>query len=201
MTRKFPLTPAQQRTNETLQRTGQIMMSRVLDAIEVATNNARDELKAAGFRGRMPSSEYFAAVALQGLFLRQCGADSETMEGEDPRLAARILENGHKISLHYWQGKSAEAAAMGDSAMKIETPENVKPDRFELAEGAHRSAIRTVLQALTDHASAADPDFRPGIMSAIDDYITRLAPQSELERDFAERARAQIETFIRPPGL
>jgi hypothetical protein len=56
MTRKFPFTAAQQRTNETLQRTGRIMMSAVLNAIEAATNDAKDELLGAGFRGRVPSS-------------------------------------------------------------------------------------------------------------------------------------------------
>ena len=78
--------------------------------------------------------------------------------------------------------------------------EEEKPDRFDVAAGAQKMAYRTVIQALVDHASATDPGLRDRINAAVEAYMTRLAPQSELERDFEERARASVEALIQPPG-
>lgn len=78
-------------------------------------------------------------------------------------------------------------------------PEEEKPDRFDVAAGAQKMAYRTVLQALVEHASATDPELRDRITAAVDAYLTRLAPQSELEYDFAARARASVEALIQPP--
>lgn len=77
--------------------------------------------------------------------------------------------------------------------------EDEKPDRFDVAAGAQKMAYRTVLQALVEQASKTDPDLRDRITAAVDAYLTRLAPQSELERDFAERARASTEALIQSP--
>jgi hypothetical protein len=74
-----------------------------------------------------------------------------------------------------------------------------KPDRFDVAAGAQKMAYRTVIQALVESASATDPDLRDRIARSVEAYLTRLGPQSELERDFAEQARASVEALIQPP--
>jgi len=73
-----------------------------------------------------------------------------------------------------------------------------KPDTFDVAAGAQKLALRTVIRALVDHASASDPDLRDRIIATIDAYMTRLEPQSELEHDFAERAIASVMALVRP---
>jgi hypothetical protein len=75
-----------------------------------------------------------------------------------------------------------------------------KPDEHGVAEGAQRLALATVIRALVDHATSTDPGFRDRIGVDIEDYITRLGPQSNLERDFAERARAYAAVLSAPVG-
>jgi hypothetical protein len=72
------------------------------------------------------------------------------------------------------------------------------PDRFDVNEGARKLAVDTVIRALIDHASETDPDLRHRILATVETYLTALEPQSELEVDFAERARAHVEFLIRP---
>lgn len=79
-------------------------------------------------------------------------------------------------------------------------PTNEKPDRFGTADGARLLAIDTVIRALVDHASLTDPALRERTMTAVEDYITRLDPQSEPELDFAERARGFFAKLVRPLG-
>ena len=78
--------------------------------------------------------------------------------------------------------------------------EENKPDKFEVDAGAQKLAIRTVIQALVDHASTTDPGLRDRISAIIDDYIAKLGPQSELEQDFADRARNYVAFFTQPPS-
>jgi hypothetical protein len=73
-----------------------------------------------------------------------------------------------------------------------------KTDRFDVATGARKLAIDTVLRALVDHASATDPSLRRRIIGTVDAYVLKLAPKSELELDFAERAKSQVCRLIRP---
>lgn len=75
-----------------------------------------------------------------------------------------------------------------------------KPDRFGTAEGARKLALDTVIRALVEHASQTDPGLRDRAMAGIEDDITRLNPQSELELDFAERARGFAAKLVQPPG-
>jgi tRNA A37 threonylcarbamoyladenosine dehydratase len=98
------LTPAERQVADILSRADQAMLATVRKALEDATKQAAEELQAIGSRERPPAYEYFAAVAHHHLFLLLCGADPETCEGGDPETAARILDNGRKISAHYWAG-------------------------------------------------------------------------------------------------
>ncbi|CUX06932.1 conserved hypothetical protein [Agrobacterium fabacearum S56] len=75
-----------------------------------------------------------------------------------------------------------------------------QPDRFGTAEGARKLALDTVIRALVEHASQTDLGLRDRAMAGIEDYITRLNPQSELELDFAERTRGFAAKLVQPPG-
>ena len=75
-----------------------------------------------------------------------------------------------------------------------------EPDKHDVAYGAQRMAVRTVLRLLVEHASATSPDLRDRIIADVEAYLTRLGPQAELERDFADRARASVRELIRTPG-
>lgn len=74
------------------------------------------------------------------------------------------------------------------------------PDRFGTAEGARKLAIDIVLRALIDHASASDPTLRDRLVAMVDAYNAQLEPRSELENDFAARAKANMAAFVRPPA-
>ena len=73
-----------------------------------------------------------------------------------------------------------------------------KPDKFDVDAGAYKLAVNAVIQALVEHASDANPDLRGQITSAVEAYIAKLNPQSELEEDFAERARGYVALLVRP---
>ncbi len=77
-------------------------------------------------------------------------------------------------------------------------PIDERPDKHGTAEGAHRLALTTVIRALVDNASVADPGLRKRITTDVEAYITRLDPQSELEFDFAERARSFAANLLKP---
>lgn len=79
-------------------------------------------------------------------------------------------------------------------------PDNEQPDKYGTAEGARRLALETVVRALVDHASLADPGFRERAMARVEDYIARLDPQSELQLDFAERARWSAAVLLGSSG-
>lgn len=75
-----------------------------------------------------------------------------------------------------------------------------KADPHDVAYGAERLALKTVIRALVEHTSATDPGLRARINAEIEAYILRLGPQSDLERDFAQRARASVTILLEPVG-
>ncbi|WP_332304914.1 hypothetical protein [Rhizobium sp. GR12] len=77
-------------------------------------------------------------------------------------------------------------------------PINQLPDKYGTTEGARRLALETVIRALVDNASVADPGLRKRITTDVEAYIVRLDPQSELEFDFAERARSFAANLLKP---
>lgn len=70
-------------------------------------------------------------------------------------------------------------------------------DKFGVAQGARKLAIDTVLKALIDHAAFSDSRFKSQVVASIEAYLSAL-PDSELEQDFAKRARAYIDALVRP---
>ncbi|PDT15542.1 hypothetical protein CO670_17370 [Rhizobium sp. J15] len=77
--------------------------------------------------------------------------------------------------------------------------EDEKPDKFAVAYGAQKLALTKVIQALVENASTSDPGIRDRIMASVEAYLATIEPKSELEQDFAERARASVAVLVRPP--
>lgn len=96
------LTPAERQYVDIQTRAERAMLVKVFQAIDDAAAEAAAELVGAGSDMGPPPRDYFAAVAHQKLFVLLCGGDPETYAGGDPRLAARILDNGRNIANHYW---------------------------------------------------------------------------------------------------
>jgi hypothetical protein len=74
-------------------------------------------------------------------------------------------------------------------------------DRFGTAEGGRKLAIDIALRVLIEHASASDPRLRDRLMGLVDAYIAQLEPRSELEDDFATRAKANMAALLQPPDF
>jgi hypothetical protein len=164
-------------------RTEQSMMAAVNEAIKRAASDAVDV--APDIAGRLPP-HYFRRVALQLLFLEVCRADLDTSEDGDPGIARRVLYVGRNIA-SLWDGPESHH-------------EQDSQERNELAKGADRAALRIVLRVLVEHASASDPDLRAKISAAAEAYLTELAPQSPMEKHFAELTRGLVSTLTGIPA-
>ncbi|PYE22035.1 hypothetical protein DFI02_112103 [Rhizobium sp. PP-F2F-G20b] len=184
---------AADQTSEILRRNEQAMMAAIFNACDDAARTTDDELRSAGINPISMRDGYFLSVALHLLFLNRCGADMETSEGGDPKRAAHLLRVGRRISAYRWEGIDEEQKTRrSDIALDDD-------ERRELADGAQRAAFKRVMRALVDHASTADPDLCTRITADIETYITRLAPQSETDRYFAERLRESVAVLLQPP--
>jgi hypothetical protein len=101
-------TPAERQYADIQDRAERAMLATIYKAIEDASRQAADDLRAIGSQETPPPRDYFAAVAHQKLFLLLCGADPETFMGGNAEIAAHIIDNGRKISEHYWVNKGVE---------------------------------------------------------------------------------------------
>jgi len=186
---------AADQTSEILRRNEQAMMAAIFNACDDAARTTDDELRSAGLNPIRMRDGYFLSVAPHLLFLNRCGADMQTSEGGDPKRAAHLLRVGRRISAYHWEGIDAEQRTRrSDIALDDD-------ERRELADGAQRAAFKRVMRALVDQASATDPDLCTRITADIETYITRLAPQSETDRYFAERLRESVAVLLQPPGV
>jgi steroid delta-isomerase-like uncharacterized protein len=114
------LTPVQRQYLDIQSRAETKMLETLYRALDLAAREAAEELQQTEWTEEPPAYDYFAAVAHQKLFLKLSGADPETMKGGDPKLAAAMLDNGRKISEHYWQGiPAAEVSQSPESLHRI----------------------------------------------------------------------------------
>ena len=169
------------RRSPLFQRVEQAMMTSINEAIDKAAADARNEIPDVAER---LTPHYFQRAALQLLFLQVCGADLETSDGGDPSAASRVLHIGRRIASQWHEG-----------GREFPYEQDVQ-EREELARGADRAALRIVLRALVEHASASDPDLRARISVAADAYLAELIPQSPMEKRFTELVRGSVSSLI-----
>lgn len=103
MTKSCPvLTPAERQVVDIIERAKQSMTHTVLKALEAATTQAAEEMQRVGSSENAPPYEYFAAVLHQHMYCVMCGANPDTFEGGDPRIAIDVIRNSQNIAKHYW---------------------------------------------------------------------------------------------------
>ena len=73
-------------------------------------------------------------------------------------------------------------------------------DPHGVALGARLLAIETTLRTLVEQASGSEPGFRDRVRGAVEDYLSGLDQNSEVEQDFADRAREFTESMLKGPG-
>lgn len=100
------LIEAEQQYAQVQSRLEQKMMATIYAALREASEQASTELQTIDVDVPPPAHDYFVALAHQKLFLLLCGADTETFEGGDPKIAAHIIQNGQNICNHYWIEKT-----------------------------------------------------------------------------------------------
>lgn len=73
-------------------------------------------------------------------------------------------------------------------------------DPHDVAHGARLLAIEMTLRTLVKEVSASEPGLRDRVRGTVEHYLSGLEPNSEMEQDFARRARAFTESMLAPLG-
>ncbi len=103
MTNACPvLTPAQRQIADIIGRADEALAAAVSRALEEASRQAADEMKAIGQEETTPPPQYFASVVHQRMHCLICGANPETLEGGDPNIAYHVIRNSQGIAKEYW---------------------------------------------------------------------------------------------------
>lgn len=96
------LTPKERQIADIINRADQTLAAAVSLALEEASRQAVDEMKAIGQEENAPPPQYFASVVHQRMYCLICGANPETFEGGDPAIAYHVIRNSQGIAKHYW---------------------------------------------------------------------------------------------------
>lgn len=103
MTKSCPvLAPAERQIVDIIKRTQDSLAVSVSRALEEATRQAAEEMRALGQEDAAPAMQYFASVVHQRMYCLMCGADPDTFEGGDPDIAYHVIRNSQNIAKHYW---------------------------------------------------------------------------------------------------
>ncbi len=79
------------------------MLEKVFKAIDGAAAEVAEKLAEAGLDFEPTNRDYFMFTAQQVTFVRLCGGDPDTLQGGDPDLGQRIVNNGQHIIDSYWR--------------------------------------------------------------------------------------------------
>ena len=103
MTENCPVpTPTERRIAQIIMRADKTLADAVASSLQAATAQAAAELKAMGEESSAPALEYFASVIHQRMYCLMCGADPDTFEGGDPKIAYHVIRNSQNIAKHHW---------------------------------------------------------------------------------------------------
>ena len=98
-------TPEQRKYLEIREAAERAMLKKVFTAIDEATTEVAEGFQNAGLEFEPTSKEYFTFTLQQVAFIRLCGGDPDTLEGGDPEVGQRIVDNGQHIIDTYWRGR------------------------------------------------------------------------------------------------
>jgi hypothetical protein len=98
-------TPEQQKLLEIREAAERSMLETVFKAIDEAAAEVAGGLQEEGLQFEPTSKDYFLFTVQQVAFIRLCGGDPDTMQGGDPELGQRIVNNGQHIIDHYWRSR------------------------------------------------------------------------------------------------
>ncbi|WP_439616256.1 hypothetical protein [Shinella sp.] len=92
-------TPGQRRYLEIREAAERAMLDKVFKAIDDAAAEVADGFAKASLEFEPTSRDYFTFATQQVLFVRLCGGDPDTLQGGDPELGQRIVNNGSTSSI------------------------------------------------------------------------------------------------------
>jgi hypothetical protein len=96
-------TAEQQKFLEIREAAEHAMLETVFKAIDEAAAKVAGRLQEEGLEFEPTSKDYFLFTVQQVAFIRLCGGDPDSMQGGDPELGQRIVNNGQHIIDHYWR--------------------------------------------------------------------------------------------------
>lgn len=96
-------TPEQRKYLEIREAAERAMLDKVFQAIDDAAAEVADGFRKANLEFEPTNRDYFTFAAQQVLFVRLSGGDPDTLEGGDPEIGQRIVNNGQHIIDHYWR--------------------------------------------------------------------------------------------------
>ncbi len=98
-------TPEERQFIEIQEAAERAMLDKVYAAIAGAAAEVATKLQDSALPFEPTHADYFTATVQQATFVRLCGGDPDTLEGGDPAIGERIVQNGRDIIDHYWRRK------------------------------------------------------------------------------------------------
>ena len=108
--------PDQRKFVEIQQAAERHMLDKVIRAINDAAIEVGEGLKEAGLELEPTSREYFMFAVQQMTFVRLCGGDADTLQGGDPEIGQRIVNNGQGIIDSYWKANGHQSTRKREKA-------------------------------------------------------------------------------------
>jgi hypothetical protein len=96
-------TPEQRKYLEIREAAERAMLDKVFKAIDDAATEVADAFAKEGLEFEPTSRDYFTFATQQVLFVHLCGGNPDTLEGGNPEIGQRIVNNGQHIIDHYWR--------------------------------------------------------------------------------------------------
>lgn len=96
-------TPEQRKYLQIREAAERAMLDKVFKAIDDAATEVAEGFREAGLDFEPTSRDYFMFTVQQVTFVRLCGGDPDTLQGGDPQVGQRIVNNGQHIIDRYWR--------------------------------------------------------------------------------------------------
>jgi len=96
-------TPEQRKFLEIRGAVERAMLRKVFRAIDDAAKEVADGFRKERLGFEPTSTDYFTFTVQQVAFVRLCGGNPDTLEGGNPEIGQRIVNNGQHIIDTYWR--------------------------------------------------------------------------------------------------